>query len=87
MPFQPGIFAQGPPNSDSGKDAELEWLLCLASTLQACQRPHAPIPDTVNDTRTTGDPATPEATPSKWSATLSWLHLLPRVRTRKLRAA
>jgi hypothetical protein len=37
MPFQPGRFEQG-PLSGAAKDAELEWLLCLASSLEACKQ-------------------------------------------------
>jgi hypothetical protein len=37
MPLQPGRFEQG-PLSGAAKDAELEWLLCLASSLEACKQ-------------------------------------------------
>lgn len=37
MPFHPGRFEQG-QLSRAAKDAELEWLLCLASALEACKR-------------------------------------------------
>lgn len=34
MPFQPSPVTQGLPSS-AARDAEFEWLLCLASALQA----------------------------------------------------
>ena len=37
MPFQPDLVTHGQPNS-AINEAELEWLLCLSSTLEACKR-------------------------------------------------
>jgi hypothetical protein len=37
MPFHPGRFEQG-QLSRAARDAELEWLLCLASALEACKK-------------------------------------------------
>jgi hypothetical protein len=37
MPFQHGLVTQGQPNRPIN-EAELEWLLCLSSTLEACKR-------------------------------------------------
>jgi hypothetical protein len=37
MPFQSSIVAQDQPNTNA-KDAELEWLLCLASVFETCKR-------------------------------------------------
>jgi hypothetical protein len=38
MPTGPGLFPDVPPSIKNMDDAELEWLLCLASAFQACQR-------------------------------------------------
>ena len=38
MPSTPGLFPEVSPPSKNGDESELEWLLCLASTYQACQR-------------------------------------------------
>jgi hypothetical protein len=37
MPFQPGRLTQGQPNH-AFNEVELEWLLCLSSTLEVCKR-------------------------------------------------
>jgi hypothetical protein len=37
MPLQPSLIMPGQLNS-AAKDAELEWLLCLGSALEACKQ-------------------------------------------------
>lgn len=37
MPFQHGLVTRGQSNRPIN-EAELEWLLCLSSTLEACKR-------------------------------------------------
>jgi hypothetical protein len=38
MPTVPGLFPDVPPPNNNMDDAELEWLFCLASAFQTCQR-------------------------------------------------
>lgn len=41
MAPQPSLFPQNPSRKFVRDDQEFEWLICLASTYQACQRQRA----------------------------------------------
>jgi hypothetical protein len=80
MPSQPGWFSQG-FTPDENKDAELEWLLCLASALKASQRVREAAGRSEASSEPLGqvaDTAATHAAPPNLFIALRRLHLLPK---------